>query len=323
MTSLFAKTVIARAALKTGTPKDIAAAMRARWQNDPAVTKAAVTAGTTADADWAGSLASAGVAEFVGSLTGTSAFYNLLSNGFRRVPLRARIGSVISAPVAHRPAEGMPLPVSRMGFASGALSPVRVGSVVVVSEELLQNADPAAEALFESELRTAVATAADAYLITVATAGVTPTTATANYRADVRALLDTVATPGGRVVFIAGQRAANAMVAVDPNGTMTPEGGAFLSVPVIVSAAVATDSIVAVQGGAFVAGEDGIRVETSHHAAFEMLDSSLGQNTSGDGAQLVSMFQTNSAAILASAWLGVEAVRANAAAVLSDVNWGV
>jgi hypothetical protein len=101
---------------------------------------------------------------------------------------------------------------------------------------------------------------------------------------------------------------------------MTPNGGEIAGVPVLVSSQAPTDSsghsAVLIDGSAIVGDSDTVAVDASENAALQ-----LASNPASDAQSLVSMFQTNSTALLATRWFGFELIRSNGVAVLSGATW--
>ena len=108
---------------------------------------------------------------------------------------------------------------------------------------------------------------------------------------------------------------------------MTMNGGTLFGLPCIVSEYVPT-----VSAGSYVAlvnasdiymGDDGgVAVDMSREASLQMADNPSNDATTGTGASMVSMWQTNSVAFRAERTINWAARRAGAVALLDSVNWG-
>lgn len=299
--------------------------------SDAAIRKAAVGAGVLSSSTWAEPLADSalGGAEFLESLAGRSAFFRILAdNGFRRVPMRTRIGVVSSGPVGHTPAEGKPLPVSKMTLSKSALQPIRAAAAVVVSQEVAADQSAASHTLVDQELRNAVSDAVDVeFFNRIVDSGTTVISSAGpdSFVADVRGLLAGVATGAGSRLYLIGASdvAKSASLLDDPRGEMTPLGGRLIGIPFIVSDAVPAGTLYLLDASRIAADALGIEVAVSTHAALEMLDAALVQDaTTGTGTSLVSLWQTNSVGLLASTYIGVERLRADAVAGLDEISWG-
>ena len=116
---------------------------------------------------------------------------------------------------------------------------------------------------------------------------------------------------------------------------ITMNGGMFFGLPVITSqyAPTAYDpdaagpenagAIVALvkAGDIGVADEGGVAVDMSREASLEMADNPAQDATTSTGAQMVSMFQTNSVAFRAERTINWTKLRSSAVAMISSVNW--
>jgi hypothetical protein len=87
---------------------------------------------------------------FIASLRSSSAFVRML-NDINRVPLRSRLGIGSNTVNASTVQLGKPTPAVRMDLFNVSLEPSKVQSLVVLTEELLFGAGPAAEAQFGVE----------------------------------------------------------------------------------------------------------------------------------------------------------------------------
>jgi hypothetical protein len=100
-------------------------------------------------------------------------------------------------------------------------------------------------------------------------------------------------------------------------------GGTFMTMPVIVSDNVATDIVVLVNAkDIFLAREDGLRVAMSTEASLEMSDTPAHDSVTPTGASMVSMFQTNSVALLCEETVNWARRRDESVAYLTGVSWG-
>jgi hypothetical protein len=65
-----------------------------------------------------------------------------------------------------------------------------------------------------------------------------------------------------------------------------------------------------------------VTIDASREASLQMDDAPINNSTTGTGASLVSMFQTNSIALRAERFINWAKVRAAAVALITDVDWG-
>jgi HK97 family phage major capsid protein len=300
-------------------------------QRVAAILRSAISAGTVTDAAWAGSLSGyQSVAEgFIESLRSLSVFDRLLADGsMRRVPLRTRLA--VSTLVANGAvvSEFQAVPLSRLAIAGPGLDRRKAQALIALTNEVLDGAESAGAALLARELRAGVAAATDAYFLTSLLTGAQTVAGSASPLADLGKLLDVVNTTGaGRPYLVVLPHVANRLATKATTGGdqafpgMTPQGGEIAGVPVLVSdQAPASDSngnkAVLIDGAAIVGDSDTVAVDTSENAALQMAD-----NPAGGAQPLVSMFQSNSTALLATRFFGFDLIRSTGVAVLTDASW--
>lgn len=297
------------------------------------VIKAAVGAAGPDDAGWAGDLRGVSSA-FQEVLRSRSIFYRMLADtALVRVPLRTRLGAVTVGATAYVAGAGKPVPLSALTLESPELSERKACGIVVVTDEIARSGDGAAQALISRELRNAVAAAVDKEFMSIIGTGVTPATASGATAlaalSDLRAMLATVNTTAvGKLYWVMSPDVANrAATLTTTTGSpvfpgLGPVGGELLMLPALVSSEVAAGTLYLVDGSGIAASSEAITLSASNEVSLEMLDSALAQDSIvGTGANLVSMFQTNSTAILAKSWFGAERFRANSVAILNTIAW--
>jgi hypothetical protein len=96
----------------------------------------------------------------------------------RQVPLKTRLIVTVGKIVGSEPAEGAPKTVSELALTGDFLDPIKVVSILVVTEELLRLGS--SEALLTRELQNAVAHAADEEFIAALAAAVSPPSASSD-----------------------------------------------------------------------------------------------------------------------------------------------
>ena len=75
--------------------------------------------------------------------------------------------------------------------------------------------------------------------------------------------------------------------------------------------------------GVGIAGEsDAIKIDASDDTTIEMETEPTQDSTTPTASEMVSMFQTNSVAIMAKAWFGAERIRDDAVARITNIMWG-
>lgn len=322
--------------------------------------KAAVAAQSTTNANLGGNLIAVGgvFADFVeflrpATILGKFGTGNIPS--LRNVPFRVPLGGATSGGNAQWVGEGKAKPITNFNFAQNSLSPLKVAAITVATMELLRDASVSAEEMLRDLLRDAVAERLDKDFVDPTKAasagvspasitnGVTPIVATGtgdadDVRADFRKVM---------AKYLAGNNPPSTGVWVMPTMTalsasllqnamgnaefpgLSITGGTLLGLPVIVSDYMVTDpsdgAFVAVVNAkdVYLADEGGVDVSASNEASLQMDDAPTQSSVATvTGTSVVSMFQTNSVAIRAERTINWAKRRADAVALLSEVNWG-
>lgn len=300
------------------------------------VLRAASSAGTLEDPEWAGSLADyrAISSGFVESLRSVSAFDRLMERDLRRVPLRTRIASVTLGATGGVVGEGVPMPIQRLTLAGTQLEQRKATAIIVLADELMRSIEPGANAFLAAELRAGVGAATDADFVAGLIAGATSITSTgsdaATVREDFSALLAAVRTGAqSRLAFLMAADTAKVLATMPTSSgamgfaDMTPAGGAIGGVQVIVSDGIPDDSsgarVLLVDASRVAAGSDVVTLDSAAHATIQLDDSP----TAPDAATtFTSLWQRNLLAVRASRYFGFEVTGTDSVAVLTGVNWG-
>lgn len=183
---------------------------RPHWQSETPeveqVLKAAVSAGTTTDATWAGPLVQYQnlPGEFVGYMHPMTIIGRI--EGLRRVPFKIKFPRQTGTATGSWVGETKPKPVTSLAFDSLTLDPTKVAGIIPISMELMRLSSPSAELIVRDELAAALVELTDndftdpekAVSANVSPAsitnGITPVAATgtayANLKADVKSLMD-------------------------------------------------------------------------------------------------------------------------------------
>ena len=322
------------------------------------VIKAPVPAGTTTDATWAGPLvgdetsAFADFIEYLRPMTITGQFGSGGVPGFRRVPFYTALVGQTSGGSGYWVGEGKAKPLTKFDFERKSLTPLKVANIAVITEELLRDSSPSAEAIIRDSLAAALAERMDIDFIDPAKAAVAgvspasilngaPTAASAgvtadDVRADIRTLFDLFLAadnpPRSGVWVMSASTALALSLMQNPLGQaefpgIGMSGGTLFGLPVITSEYMPTNTaggIVALVNASDIywADEGGVSVDMSREASLEMDDAPAHDSPTPTGASLVSMFQTNSVAFRAERTVNWMPRRTNSVAYLTGVNWG-
>jgi hypothetical protein len=299
-----------------------------------AVAKAEVAAGATVSGNWAEILtASDGAsAEFFALVRERSILGRL--PGLRRIPLQTRIIEAVSGFTAAWVGEGKAVPVSGATYAQKALPPLKVAALTVQTDELLRSIDPAAEIAIRDDLVNAVVAAINESFLDPENdgeAGVEPASitygapdlsATNNGSADLKRLIKLFPGSLERAVLIGSPTSFAALHDPDELPGLGVRGGNALGIPAVaIEAAGTTLTLIDPAGIAIGEGSTDLRVAT--HANIEMLDSDLTGDAVGvvppTAASTVSLWQTNSVALMAEQFVNWKVARPSVA-VLEGVD---
>jgi HK97 family phage major capsid protein len=309
------------------------------------IIKAAVSAGSTQVAAWAGNLIypETYAGDFVELLYPETVLGRL---ALRKVPFNVRIAGQTGGTSVGWVGEAQPKPVTSAAFNAVQLGWTKVGAISVLSDELIRFSNPAAEALVQADLIKATAEGIDNTFVGSAAAvanvspagmlnGVTAVSATgADYeslRKDVQTMLapliaanldlrslKMVMSPARALAISSMLTPLGAPAFPTMNGT---EGGSLLGIRVITSNNVAGTSIFAfIESEIFLSEDAGPTVDISTEASI-IMDSAPG--TGGAlTAQPVSMFQNGLVALRIQQFINWQKRRTLAAAAISGAAYG-
>ena len=310
------------------------------------VLRAAVAAGTTTDAAWAGPLTPYQnlSSEFIDLLRPATILGKV--PGFTRVPFMVKIPVQNSGSTVQWVGESAPKPVGSLGFGSIQLGVTKAAGIVVISDELARLSTPSAEALVQSDLIAQMAQFLDDAFINPAyaaaagvspasvTNGVTPVAASGTtadaLRADFKALVSAYTTAnmslaGG--VFVMTETQATALsLMLNPLGqpqfpAVTANGGSLLGLPVITSQTVPAGVIVLVKASDILLADDGgVVIDVSREASLQM--NSAPDNPSTATTVLTSLWQNNLVGIRAERFINWAKRRPAAAQYISGAAYG-
>jgi len=313
-----------------------AAEFAQRWTDSPEVPRvlrAAVSAGTTTDQAWAGSLVAYRqmADEFIELLVPQTIIGQM---PLRSVPFNTRIPRALSGATAGWVGERNPKPVSKAALDAITIPYNKLAVISVLTEELVRFSNPNAELLVRDLLIQAISDAMNASFIDAlpATANVRPAGIVNGVVVGGPVAMTAAAIRDEAVVMIGAAIAGNFPVnrlrwILSPqlvlklgamrtvNGAAEFDGlpGSFMGVPVVQSTTVpygATTNMILADAGSILLADDGqVTVDVSREAAVEMSDT-----PTGAGA-LVSLWQTNSVGILCERYITWQVARAGAVQV--------
>jgi hypothetical protein len=281
------------------------------------VTKAGVAIGGLSDPlAWYKPLAEG----FVGSMAEFGAFSRIWNAGdFYPVPMRTLLGILTSAPIGDNSAEGFAKAISSANFSTGKLEPTKSTATVVLTNELVRNTSPAAEAQFGREIRRAAAIALDTKFLAIlaATSGATTTastgiTATAVLADLTTALNKLVIGADSRLQFICSPKLWKTLSLLPMGaGGYLMQGSRIGQITVVPSDAASTVATL-IDSKQVAAALDNVIINASQEATLEMSD-----NPTSTDYQTISLFSQNLTALQAEIWWAALAVRGTAVTTLT------
>ncbi len=324
-----------------------------------AIEKSEVPAGSTTSSSWAEDLVgdtTSAFADFVEYLRPQTILGKFGANGIpslRRIPFRVPLVSQTAGGEGYWVGEGKGKPLTSFDFSRTTLEPLKVANICVLTEEVIRDSSPSAEAIVRDQLVEALRARLDIDFISptkTADSGVSPASITNaapngaasgtgdadDVRADIRSLLNEYIAannpPTTGVIVMRSDTAlalsmmVNALGQSEFNG-IGMNGGTLLGIPVITSQHVPSGIVVMVNASdIYLADEGGFRLDMSREASLEMLDSSLAMDAigvvPGTAASMVNLWQTNCVGFLAERTINWAARRSTAVAYLSGVAWG-
>jgi HK97 family phage major capsid protein len=236
--------------------------------------------------------------------------------GLRRVPFVTRMLAMTNGSRGYWTGEGKPRPLSKLTLAGSSLARRSVSAIVAFTRESLEATGNAAENLIDRDLRRAIVAALDQAFIDAdnagtaampasVTAGATPINATSDPASDLIGMIERFTGDLDSAYFVTDPTTATSIATARDSGgaflfpDIGARGGSLLQIPVIVSRSSPRTSsggqLALVDAAGIAVGLEAIEVTRSDATALLMSDDPEGDSP----AVLVSLFQTESAAMLA------------------------
>ena len=321
----FTRMLIAKAVARLDDVSPVVVAEKRWGRTNPMLLnliKTAVAGGGSGSGEWGAELVQADARftgdfiEFLYSMT----VYDKLP--LRQIPANVTVKGQDGAATGYWTGESKPIKVSKADFSTVSLTPLKVGAIAVVSNELLRDSSPAAEQLVRDTLVEASAQRVDTTFLSAdaASAGASPagllngvsggTTAGndgAGLRADIKALYATFITAknaSGLVLVMNPALAKAIQLLVNTLGQtefpgITQNGGTLLGDPVVTGDNVASNDLILLKpSDIYRIGDLGVQVSLSREATIEMADDPAGASDTpvAQANYPVSMWQTESTA---------------------------
>jgi HK97 family phage major capsid protein/HK97 family phage prohead protease len=270
-----------------------------RWQDStPEVElllKAAVAAGTTTDATWAGPLAPMKpmTNEFIALLRPATILGKV--PGFIPVPFNVSVASQTGGGTYQWVGQGAPKPVGKLAFATITLGITKAAGIIVITEELARTSTPSAEDVIRRDMIAGIAQFLDQQFIdpaAAAVAGVSPGSVTngvapitsagptpANARTDIQAMANAMTalniSTAGAVLILSETNALAFVNALNPLGQplfpgMAQDGGTIMGYKAVTSQAAGTTVALVQPGQVLYADDGGVTIDVSREASLQM-----------------------------------------------------
>jgi HK97 family phage major capsid protein/HK97 family phage prohead protease len=289
------------------------------------MTRTAVAPGTTVQATFAAPfLATNYVNDFLDLLRPKTILGRI--PGLRHVPFNTSMPAQTAGGTYKWVGQGKMKPVTNAQYASVTLSYAKASGIIVLTEELVRQSTPSAEAAVRDELVKGIMQFLDTQFVdsTVAavaaqnpasiTNGVTGTAASAATGAAARtdisarvAALAALGYPVNELVILMSESIAFALgLALNAVGSplfpgLSAAGGNLLGIPVVTSQSVGSQVIIAHAPSILMADEGGVEIDVSREASLQ-LDSAPTEPTDAT-AVMTSLWQANLVALRVERWI--------------------
>jgi HK97 family phage major capsid protein/HK97 family phage prohead protease len=297
--------------------------------------KAAVAAGTTTDATWAGPLVNQNISnDFIALLRPATILGKI--PGLRTVPFNTKVPTQTGGGTYGWVGEAKPKPVTKLALGTTSLSIAKAAGIIVLTEELVRLSNPAAEDLARGDMIAGIAQFLDLQFIdpaVAAVAGVNPASitngaptaaATTSPLADILGLISHFATNNisvAGVTFI--MSAANALALsfrTNLDGSpMFPgigiDGGSYRGLTFVTSQA-AGANVIALQPSLILYADDGgVTIDASREASLQM--DSAPMSPADATTVYISLWQNNLVGLRAERFVNWAKANANAVKYLT------
>jgi HK97 family phage major capsid protein/HK97 family phage prohead protease len=259
------------------------------------VLKAAVAAGTTTDATWAGPLAPIKplTDEFIAFLRPATILGRI--PGLVKVPFNVSVAAQTGGGTYQWVGQNAPKPVGKLAFATVTLGITKAAGIIVITEELARTSTPSAEEVIRRDMVAGIAAFLDTEFIDptkAAVAGVSPGSVTngvtpittagtspANARTDIQALANAMTalniSTNGAVLVLSETNALALTNALNPLGqplfpSLAQQGGTIMGYTAVASQAAGTTVALIQPNSVLYADDGGVTIDVSREASLQM-----------------------------------------------------
>lgn len=237
-----------------------------------------------------------------------------------QLPLRTAVYLPDGDMTARVVGPGEPVPIQGFDLNRSSVDSFKIAGAFAVTEDLVRNISPAGQAFLNGQLRAAVAKASDVELFSrlmdSGTLSLDGGADAASILAAVREALAAVITRAtDRAYFTFSVQAANYLSALEgAPDDMNPWDGTFLGRPAIITEGLSGMIFAVVNAQSFVGAVDTIDIAASNAGTVELLDNPTNNSIEGTATTQVSLWQSNSIAVMVVAHLACEAIRTDGVA---------
>jgi hypothetical protein len=262
----------------------------------------------------------------------TSSVFDAIASEAMTAPFRSRVGMMTSQVTGSKIAEGSAKLGQTLQFGQNPLTPEKLVALLACTQEFLSGAPLAMESIV-TQLRVAVGSAADLEFLTdiAATNSDVATEPGTTFDGILTEVLGNLMpmvdySQASRLFLVVGPSHARAMTVVSHAAGvvgMTPLGGTFAGLRTLVSDSLPSATVALIDASGLVTASSPVEIRTSDQALVELATtSSQASGPSATAANMTSMWQTNSVAILCERSIAFGSLRPNAFASLTSVAWG-
>jgi HK97 family phage major capsid protein len=257
--------------------------------------KAAVPAGTTTDATWAGPLAPITplFSEFLEYLRAATILDRVPN--MRHVPFNVSVSGQTQGGAYQWVGQTAPKPLSKLAFNATTLGIAKCSGIIVISEELARVSTPSAEDIIRRDMVNGIAQFLDVQftdptmapianvspgsitngLVLIPSAGPTPANARTDILALAKAMTQALFTTKGAVLLMSETNALALAMALNPLGQplfpgMTAQGGVILGFPALASENLGQNVVMVNGEGILIADDGGVEIDVSREASVQM-----------------------------------------------------
>lgn len=261
-----------------------------------------------------------------------SCFFRILDdNGFARVPIGERVAVTVTPATAYQVGEGHPTPLSKLAMQTVTVPRVKAQSLVVITNEQLTNLSSAGQTSVNQTLANSIASAIDGGFLNLITSTDTESfpasgTGAVNVWADLRQAMLAVSASGGGNIYAIASPAVGVMLATlataDGAQVFSAAPNEIANLPLLISEGAPAGEIIIVNASQIAADGGPILPDRARHASIEMSDTPTHNSATPTATSLVSLWQTDSSALRASAEFGALPLNESAVCIISGVDYG-